>query len=246
LTKTGYQQIGIMNSTYLYEKINDYKNSSSNPNRGKPHPLADRSLALIWIRVRDKTTFEKVADLIENGVPSSGVSGGEGGKAGPRRKVIVDPEAKCETASSGVASFFDAYRDLIWAVKFLLVPAILITMTLVIANAISISVRERRTEMAVLKVLGFRPWHVLVLVLGEALVVGVLSGFLGGLLVYGGFNWTMGGIPFPVVWIGVFPIPGHALWWGPAVGLLTASFGSIIPAWSARTVKVSDVFAKVT
>ena len=46
-------------------------------------------------------------------------------------------------------------------------------MALVIANAISISVRERRTEMAVLKVLGFRPGQILVLVLGEALLIGV-------------------------------------------------------------------------
>ena len=49
-------------------------------------------------------------------------------------------------------------------------------MSLVVANAISISVRERRTEMAVLKVLGFQPRHVMLLVLGEALLVGFLAG----------------------------------------------------------------------
>ena len=51
-------------------------------------------------------------------------------------------------------------------------------MSLVIANAISISVRERRTEMAVLKVLGFGPRRILMLVLGEALLIGAGSGFL--------------------------------------------------------------------
>ena len=56
--------------------------------------------------------------------------------------------------------------------RWLLVPAILVTMALVIANAISISVRERRTEMAVLKVLGFHPTQILLLVLGEALLIG--------------------------------------------------------------------------
>ena len=60
-------------------------------------------------------------------------------------------------ASSGIASFLDAYRDLLCGMRWLLVPAILVTMALVIANAISISVRERRMEMAVLKVLGFSP-----------------------------------------------------------------------------------------
>ena len=41
--------------------------SPFNPNRGKPHPLADKRLHLIWLRVRDKDTFAKVADIIENG-----------------------------------------------------------------------------------------------------------------------------------------------------------------------------------
>jgi len=50
-----------------------------------------------------------------------------------------------------------AYRDIFLGVKYILVPAVLVSMALVIANAISISVRERRGEMAVLKVLGFGP-----------------------------------------------------------------------------------------
>ena len=86
---------------------------------------------------------------------------------------FTDPAVKCETASSGIASFLDAYRDLLWGMRWLLVPAILVTMALVIANAISISVRERRTEMAVLKVLGFGPTQIMMLVLGEALLIGV-------------------------------------------------------------------------
>ena len=58
-----------------------------------------------------------------------------------------------ETLSSGVATFLDGYKDLLFGMRWLLVPAILVTMALVIANSISISVRERRVEMAVLKVL---------------------------------------------------------------------------------------------
>ena len=48
----------------------------------------------------------------------------------------------------------------LWVVS-LLVPAIVITMAMILANAISISVRERLTEMAVLKVLGFGPGRIL-------------------------------------------------------------------------------------
>src|SRR5260370_4558742 len=97
--------------------------------------------------------------------------------------------------------------------RWLLVPAILITMALVIANAISISVRERRTEMAVLKVLGFTPMQILFLVLGEAVLFGASSRFscspLASLLI----NKVSGALPVP---IGVFPalfVPSTAIWY---------------------------------
>ena len=78
--------------------------------------------------------------------------------------------------------------------RWLLAPACLATILLVIANAISISVRERRLELAVLKVLGFRPYQILILVLGESLLLGVGAGFISAGLTYGVINWGMGGI----------------------------------------------------
>ena len=85
---------------------------------------------------------------------------------------FTNPAVKCETVSSGIAAFLDAFRDLIWGMRWLLAPACLVTLSLVIANAISISVRERRMELAVLKVLGFQPRSDPALVLGEALLLG--------------------------------------------------------------------------
>src|SRR5439155_413439 len=144
-----------------------------------------------------------------------------------------------------IASFLDAYRDLLWGMRWLLVPAILVTLALVIANAISISVRERRTEMAVLKVLGFTPNHILILVLGEALLIGCLSGLLSAWATKFLVNELIGGIAIPIGLIGKFFVAGAAPWWGLSIGALTALAGSLLPAWSARSVKVSEVFAKV-
>jgi putative ABC transport system permease protein len=152
---------------------------------------------------------------------------------------------KCETASSGIASFLDAYRDLLWGMRWFLVPAVLCTMALVIANAISISVRERRTEMAVLKVLGFRPSQIMIMVLAEALVVGAGSGLVSAAATFGLINLWAGGLKFPVAFFPAFLIPIDALWWGPAVGAGTALVGSIVPAWSAMRVRVSEVFSRV-
>jgi putative ABC transport system permease protein len=99
--------------------------------------------------------------------------------------------------------------------------------------------------LAVLKVLGFRPYQVLILVLGESLLLGATAGFISAGLTYAGINWGLGGIAFPIGFFARFMIPPAALWWGPAVGGLAGLLGSILPAWSARGVKVAEVFSKV-
>jgi putative ABC transport system permease protein len=139
----------------------------------------------------------------------------------------------------------EAYRDLVWGMRYLLAPAVLVTMALVISNAISISVRERQTEFAVLKVLGFRPWHILNMVLAEALLIGALSGLISASATYFVINHVLGGIRFPIAFFGAFFIPKMALVWGLLVGGGTALVGTFVPAWTACRVRVTEVFARV-
>src|SRR5207237_10343591 len=98
------------------------------------------------------------------------------------------------------------------AMRWLLAPAILVTMTLIIANAISIGVRERRSEMAILKVLGFRPVQIMLLVLGEAVLIGAISGTLSTAVTYVVANNVPHSQSFPI-WV-----PLEAFWWGRLVG----------------------------
>ena len=58
-------------------------------------------------------------------------------------------------------------------------------------------------------------------------------------------NRIAGGIPFPIAWFPKFFIPAEAMLWGTLVGMGTAFVGSIVPAWSARSVRVADVFSKI-
>jgi putative ABC transport system permease protein len=218
-----YDNSAAINRDYLTAALDAYPQSHS----GKPHPLASKSLNLVWLRLKDKALFEKVSNQVLSS-PS-----------------FSSPAVKVETASSGISTFLEAYRDLIWGMRWLLAPAILVTLSLVISNAISISVRERRMEFAVLKVLGFRPWQILTLVMSEALAVGILSGVFSAGLTYYIVNVYYGGLKFPIAFFGEFRIPREAWWWGAAIGGGTAFAGSFLPAWSARTVKVSDVFAKI-
>jgi putative ABC transport system permease protein len=116
-------------------------------------------------------------------------------------------------------------------------------MVLLIANAISLNVRDRIKEMAVLKVIGFRPRHLFVLVLGEALVLGTCSGLVAAGLLYWIANTFFSGIT--LAGGDPFPVPPQAVLWGAGVGAATTLIGSFLPAWTAGSVRASQVFARV-
>jgi putative ABC transport system permease protein len=216
---------GIMRSDYFLGAFDKYERDN-----GQQHPLmkgADRRLNLVWLRVPDRDTFSQVAAVIENDPHFD------------QRPVRVD------TASSGIASFLEAYQTLLVIMKFFVVPIILIIMSLVVALAISIGIRERRTEIAVMKVLGYRPNQVLYLVLGESLLMGAIAGLFAAGAMFLVVNVAMGGIPFPIAFFPAFTIPIWALAWGPAMGILCAFVGCFVPAWQARSVRVSEVFSRV-
>ncbi len=142
-----YGQVGVMNSDYFYHAIlDDYPRQHN----GAKHPLADKCLNLVFLRVPSMDAFNKVAEQVEK---SPG---------------FTDPAVKVETESSGVAAFLESYKGLLNGVRYLATPAMLLTMVVIIATAISIGVRERRKEIAVLKVLGFGPGRILAMVLVEA------------------------------------------------------------------------------
>lgn len=217
-----YDNSAVMNRDYLNAALDDYKRV-----KGTAHPLAERSLNLFWMRLPTTDAFDLVAGRV-----------GSPGK-------FASPAVKCETASSGISSWLEGYQTLIWGMRWFLMPTVFVTMAMVVANAISISVRERIKEMAVLKVLGFGPGRIIALVVGEALLIGGGSGLLSAGLAYGVVHHLMGGIKFPVAFFPKFDIYLDSLWWGLVLGGLAGLLGSIVPAWSARRVKVSEVFAKV-
>jgi putative ABC transport system permease protein len=213
-----YGELLVMRRDYLLDSLQAYPRAHG----GQKIPLADRSLNVVWLKVPDKNAYNKIAEQIE-------LSG-----------QFQSPAVKCETLAAAVASAMEGWKDIAWAVRWLLGPAILVVMALVLCNSISISVRERRTELAVLKVLGYRPIHLVSIVLGEAVLIGGTAGALSGLLTLLIANMlaslqTDGGIF----------VPYEALWWGPAVGSATALLGCIGPALSGCKVKVAEVFSKV-
>jgi putative ABC transport system permease protein len=218
-----YEGVSFMNKEYLIKQLEAYPRDTTNNPKGEAHPMMDKCINLIWVRLPTKGAFERLGQIVND-----------------RAKFNTVP-VKLETASSGIGSWLAAFKDIFWGLKYILVPAMIGIMSLVVANALSISVRERRTEMAVLKVLGFQPRHVLLLVLGEALLVGFLGGGMSALLA-----WVLlGGFKFQIAFFGAFFVPVNALIYGPALGMAVSFAGSIGPALSAKDVRVAEVFARV-
>jgi putative ABC transport system permease protein len=89
-----------------------------------------------------------------------------------------DAETKTETEGQFVAGFLSMVGDLALILNAIGL-AVAFTILAVSANTMSMSIRERRGEIAVLKTLGFSSGLVLALVLGEALVIGLIGGGLG-------------------------------------------------------------------
>jgi len=209
-----YEGLAFMNKAYLDQLI-----------KAKPadYSMRDKSVNLIWVRLPNKVAFERLNALVED------------------PKNFPPPQIKMETASSGIGAWMEPIKDILFGLKWVMSPAMVAIMCLVIANAISIGVRERRTEMAVLKVLGFQPRHVMALVLGEAVLVGLLAGGMSTFLA-----WRLiAGLRLHLGMFGAFRIPTEVLAFGPLLGVLVAVAGSIGPAVNARRVKVAEVFAKV-
>jgi putative ABC transport system permease protein len=187
----------------------------------KENEMANR-VDFALLQVDDLEAAERVCSLIEENVR----------------------EVHAETMSAAFARFMEPLKGLLRWMKYVLVPAILVVMTLILANTFSLSVRERMSEMAVLKVLGFGGGHITTLVIGESLLVGALAGLVGAAITHILINVLMGGLPMGQGF-GILLVAKSIYWWGPAIGAATGFFGSFLPAWTARRVKVSNVFASV-
>lgn len=128
--------------------------------------------------------------------------------------------------------------------NFILFIAVFVTLslTLVAANGMAMSMRERTTEIAVLKAIGFRSGAVLTMLLGEAVVIASVGGIFGvglGRWLYSMAHNTaaqffpLSSMPWPVMVYGLLVSAG-------------IGFGSgIVPAMMAARLSVVDGLRRV-
>jgi putative ABC transport system permease protein len=124
---------------------------------------------------------------------------------------------------------------------------ILAIMMMILGNTIAMGVRERTREYGVLRALGFSPGHIGTFVVGEAVAIGALSGVLGLALAFpiverGMGRWleeNMG------AWFPYFRIPPETYGLAIALAIGLAVVASVIPAYRASRLVVTDALRRL-
>jgi putative ABC transport system permease protein len=148
-------------------------------------------------------------------------------------------ETKTTTEKGFVEGFAKQVGD-IGAIMVAILAAVLFTMMLVAANTMAQSVRERTSEVGVLKTLGFSNGSILWLVLGESLLITVLGGTLGlGLawLVVQQGDPTGGMLP-------IFVLPPRDIVMGVVLIGVLGLLAGLVPAMTAMNVKITDALRR--
>jgi putative ABC transport system permease protein len=158
----------------------------------------------------------------------------------------ADPPTRTETEAAFRAGFLSMAGNLALLLRTIGL-AVCFTILLVTANTMSMALRERRTEIAVLKTLGFPRRLVMALVLGEALVLGSLGGGLGLLLSRLAIK-ALPKVPFVGDAVAGFPnlglTPAVAVL-GVSLALLLGFFAGLFPAVGAYRARIVDTLRTV-
>jgi putative ABC transport system permease protein len=122
--------------------------------------------------------------------------------------------------------------------------AVMFSLTLVAANAMAMALRERTTEIAVLKAIGFPRSRVLGMVLGESCLISGIGGVVG--LVAGcGFLQALHAGMVQMFPLTIFDLAGPWMLITVAIGVGIGLVSGLVPAVRAARLSVVDGLRRV-
>ena len=148
-----------------------------------------------------------------------------------------------ETKTEPEGAFLQGFANQVGNIGFIMmaiVAAVFFTILLVAGNTMAYAVRERTSELAVLKAIGFSDRGVFGLILAEALVITGLGGATGLLLAWllvAMGDPTGGSIP-------VFYMPTRDLLLGLALIVVMALATGTLPALQAQRLRIADALRR--
>ena len=197
-------------------------------------------------------------ELLKESVPAMS---GNAGSVPVKCKVDSEVTLMCEsidakfsnsenaTLTRTEAAFAKMFADMLGDVQLfirIISLAVVFALTLVTATSMAMSMRERTTEVSVLKAIGFSRQRVLTMVLGESAMIAMLGGILGIAAGLGLLN-MLSGVPSLAQF---FPFPVSQLVGMWMLGLVGIAGGigivsGIVPAVLASNQSVIDGLRQV-
>lgn len=151
-------------------------------------------------------------------------------------------ETKTDTEQAFAASFASMLGNLNLLLGSVALAVVLTTL-FVAGNTMAMSVRERTTEIAVMRTLGFPGATIFLLVVGEGLAVAMAGGAVGALLarltINGEFLEMTGGF------IPAFGVSNGNVVVGLGLSALIGLLAAVIPAGMASRLKIVDALRRV-
>lgn len=149
-------------------------------------------------------------------------------------------ETYTETEKAFSANFISMVGDLGTLVNGIGL-AVCFTILLVTANTMSMAVRERRKEIAVLKTVGFGSAQVMGLILTEALMLGAAGGALGACGALWAIRVVNAAPGQTVLGISYLELQPHVALLGVAVAITLGLAAGFVPAWGAYRARVTEM-----
>jgi putative ABC transport system permease protein len=179
----------------------------------------------MWVKVDKPANVPQVIAAIDEGFANSSA------------------ETLSESESAFIGGFMQQYRTF-FQIAELLGFIVVLTIGLVAANTAAMSIRERRSEIAVMRSIGFTSRTILSLLLTESLLIGLLGGLLGcgsAFVVLKVFSLGMNAMgPFSAI-----RMPPIVLVETLIAAALIGVFSALVPATSAARRTIVDTLRTV-
>jgi len=151
-------------------------------------------------------------------------------------------ETKTDTEQQFASSFVSMFGNLNVLLGSIGL-AIVLTTLFVAGNTMAMSVRERTTEIAVMRTLGFPARAIFLFIAGEGLLISIVGGLLGAGLAWAivdGQNFGVSGGFVPP-----FGVTGRNVLIGVALSALIGVLAGAVPATMASRLKIVDALRRV-
>lgn len=150
-----------------------------------------------------------------------------------------------ETRTETEAAFQMGFISMLGNISFLVAAigsAVIFAILLVTFNTMMMAARERTSEIAVMKTLGFTDGLILYIVIGESILISLVGGLIGTLGAWAFFNF----VPFNgggfVANLRVLPI---TMLLGFGLSLFMGVLSGLVPAWQASRLRIVEAFRQV-